>query len=260
MAARYDAVVVGGGHNGLVAAAYLARAGKRVLVLEKRDVVGGACVTEEFVEGYHFSACAFLFGLFRPQVLRDLELERFGYEAYSSDPIATGIFPDGSKLLFWKDLDRTLGGDQADLGARRRGDPRVRHEAAAVRVADGAVAAAPAAVGRAGGTHLPRGGGRESLRRVRQHLGRRPARPPLRVGAAARLLHLPRHGLDPCRAVLPRHVLPVRAPRMGRVRGRVRALRLRQGRHRRRHAGARRLRPPPRRRDPHRSRGRPRSA
>jgi phytoene dehydrogenase-like protein len=106
--ARYDAIVVGGGHNGLVAAAYLARAGRSVLVLERREIVGGACVTEEHIPGYRFSSCAFLFGLFRPQILRDLELGRFGYEAYSSDPIATGVFRDGSRLLIWKDLDRTL--------------------------------------------------------------------------------------------------------------------------------------------------------
>src|SRR5262245_42855386 len=106
--ADYDAVVVGGGHNGLVAAAYLARAGKSVLVLERREFVGGACVTDEHIPGFRFSSCVFLFGLFRPQILRDLGLERFGYEAYSSDPIATGIFRDGSRLLIWKDLDRTL--------------------------------------------------------------------------------------------------------------------------------------------------------
>jgi phytoene dehydrogenase-like protein len=106
--AVYDAVIVGGGHNGLVAAAYLARAGKSVLVLERRDLVGGACVTEEFVPGYRFSSCAFLFGLFRPQILRELDLGRYGYEAYSTDPIATGVFRDGSRLLIWKDLDRTL--------------------------------------------------------------------------------------------------------------------------------------------------------
>ena len=58
--------------------------------------------------GFRFSSCAFLFGLFRPKVLRDLDLARFGYEAYSADPIATGMFPDGSRLLMWKDLDRTL--------------------------------------------------------------------------------------------------------------------------------------------------------
>jgi len=106
--ARYDAVVVGGGHNGLVAAAYLACAGRSVLVLERRELVGGACVTEEHIPGFRFSSCAFLFGLFRPQILRELELPRFGFEAYSSDPIATGVFRDGSRLLIWNNLDRTL--------------------------------------------------------------------------------------------------------------------------------------------------------
>ena len=108
METKYDAVIVGGGHNGLVAAAYLARAGRSVLVLERREVVGGACITEEHVPGFRFSSCAFLFGLFRPQILRDLDLARFGYQAYSADPIATGVFRDGSRLLIWKDLDRTL--------------------------------------------------------------------------------------------------------------------------------------------------------
>jgi phytoene dehydrogenase-like protein len=104
----YDAVVIGGGHNGLVAASYLARAAKSVLVLERRSVIGGACVTEEHIPGFRFSSCAFLLGLFRPKILRDLELNQFGLDAYSSDPIATGIFRDGSRLLIWRDIDRTL--------------------------------------------------------------------------------------------------------------------------------------------------------
>ncbi|MGE0221323.1 FAD-dependent oxidoreductase, partial [Mycolicibacterium sp.] len=65
----YDAIVIGAGHNGLVAANYLAKAGKKVLVLEARDVVGGACVTEELIPGTKWSSCAFIAGLLRPEII-----------------------------------------------------------------------------------------------------------------------------------------------------------------------------------------------
>src|SRR5207253_5135717 len=86
----------------------LARAGGSGAGRQRRDREGGPCVTEGHIPGFRFSSCAFLFGLFRPQILRELELPRFGFEAYSSDPIATGVFRDGSRLLIWKNLDRTL--------------------------------------------------------------------------------------------------------------------------------------------------------
>ncbi|MEQ8206404.1 MAG: NAD(P)/FAD-dependent oxidoreductase, partial [Woeseia sp.] len=80
MTTNYDAIVIGGGHNGLTSAAYLARAGKRVLVLEKRYTVGGASATEEFAPGYRNSSCAFVVGYLRPQIIKDLELARHGLE------------------------------------------------------------------------------------------------------------------------------------------------------------------------------------
>ena len=73
-----DAVIVGGGHNSLTAAAYLARAGKRVALLERRHVLGGASVTEELVPGFRFSRASYVFSLFRPHIIRDLELARHG--------------------------------------------------------------------------------------------------------------------------------------------------------------------------------------
>lgn len=76
--ARYDAIVVGGGHNGLVAAAYLARGGRTALVLERRGVLGGAAVTEELVPGFRFSRASYVYSLFRPQIVRDLDLHRHG--------------------------------------------------------------------------------------------------------------------------------------------------------------------------------------
>src|SRR5215213_5053799 len=108
MAAQYDVAIVGAGHNGLVAANYLARAGKRVIVLEARDVVGGACVTEELIPNSRWSSCAFIAGLLRPEVIAELELPRFGLEMYQGDVLSYSLFRDGSHMFFWKEIDRTL--------------------------------------------------------------------------------------------------------------------------------------------------------
>ena len=72
MANDYDLIIIGGGHNGLVTAAYMARAGRKVLVLEKRPVLGGACVTEETFPGYKVSTFSYVNSLFRPDIIRDL--------------------------------------------------------------------------------------------------------------------------------------------------------------------------------------------
>ncbi|GAS93478.1 uncharacterized protein RMCC_0444 [Mycolicibacterium canariasense] len=104
----YDAVIVGAGHNGLVTANYLARAGKRVLVLEARHVVGGACVTEELIPGSKWSSCAFIAGLLRPEIIAELELERFGLDLYQGDALSFSLFRDGTSFTMWKETDRTL--------------------------------------------------------------------------------------------------------------------------------------------------------
>src|SRR5436189_3978632 len=93
---KYDAIVIGGGHNGLTAAAYLARAGRKVLVLERRHVVGGAAVTEEVFPGFHFSVCSYVVSLLRPEIIRDLDLPRHGLEILPLDgtftPMANGDY------------------------------------------------------------------------------------------------------------------------------------------------------------------------
>ena len=97
MTSRYDAIIIGGGHNGLVTAAYLARGGKKTLVLERRRVLGGAAVTEEVFPGFRFSVCSYVVSLLRPEIIRELELARHGLEILPLDGTFTPM-PDGDYL------------------------------------------------------------------------------------------------------------------------------------------------------------------
>ena len=102
-----DAVVIGGGHNGLACAAYLARGGLDVLVLERRDVLGGAAVTEEPWPGYRVSTASYVVSLLPPRISRELGLQRFGYRVSMIDPDYWVPYPDGSALTLWGDSTRT---------------------------------------------------------------------------------------------------------------------------------------------------------
>ena len=97
MPSHYDAIVIGAGHNGLTAAAYLARAGRKVLVLERRHVVGGAAVTEEIYPGFKYSVCSYVVSLLRPEIIRELELAKHGLELLPLDGTFTPM-PSGDYL------------------------------------------------------------------------------------------------------------------------------------------------------------------
>jgi phytoene dehydrogenase-like protein len=103
---KYDVIVIGGGHNGLTNAAYLARAGKKVLVLERRHVLGGAAVTEEIFPGFKFSVCSYVVSLLRPEIIRDLDLPRHGLEILPLDGTFTPI-PSGDYLWRVNDHGKT---------------------------------------------------------------------------------------------------------------------------------------------------------
>src|SRR5881396_2472476 len=134
MASKRDAIIIGAGHNGLVTACYLARAGWRVLVLERRPVVGGACVTEETWPGFKVSTAAYVNSLFRKEIVRDLHLADFGFEVLERSPSSFTPFPDGRYLLLGPDAEMTR--TEIAKFSPRDAENYPRYEAMLERVAD----------------------------------------------------------------------------------------------------------------------------
>jgi phytoene dehydrogenase-like protein len=112
-----DAAIIGAGHNGLVAAAYLARAGLAVECFERRDLVGGACVTEELWPGVRASPGAYTLSLLRPEIVRELDLASHGLEVTVHEPYLFAPFPDGRKVVTWSDRERTCAAIERDWSA-----------------------------------------------------------------------------------------------------------------------------------------------
>lgn len=106
MSKKYDAIIIGGGHNGLIAAAYLAKAGKKVVCLERRHLVGGAAVTEEIYPGFKYTVASYVVSLLRPEIVRELDLPKFGLEILPLESTVTPL-PDGNYLGRWADHAKT---------------------------------------------------------------------------------------------------------------------------------------------------------
>jgi len=133
MPQRYDAVVIGAGHNGLVAAAYLSRAGLKVCVLERRHVIGGCSVTETLWGNYKVSTAAYVCGLLHPKVVKDLQLHRHGFEILKRDPSSFTPLPDGGYLLLGSD-DR-FNAEQISKFSKRDAESFARYEEAVDKLA-----------------------------------------------------------------------------------------------------------------------------
>ena len=156
----YDCLVIGGGHNGLVCAAYLARAGRRVCVLERRGIVGGAAVTEELAPGYRCSTASYLISLLQPEVERELRLADYGYRVLQRSPSSFTPLPDGRSLLLGPDA--ALNHREIAKFSARDAEAYPRYEAWLTRVAaalEPALAEAPPEL-----LPLPKSWRRHSLR------------------------------------------------------------------------------------------------
>src|SRR4249919_652184 len=105
---EHDVIVVGGGHNGLACAAYLAKAGRDVAVLERRPILGGAAATEDMWDGYRISSASYVVSLMPERIVQELELRRHGYEVSIITPDYFVPFPDGTSLTLWGDLHRDV--------------------------------------------------------------------------------------------------------------------------------------------------------
>lgn len=130
----HDAIIIGAGHNGLVTAAYLAKAGHRVLVLERRDIIGGCCITEELWPGFKVSTAAYVNSLLRPEIIRDLELKKHGFEMLPRNPSSFSPFPDGRYLMMGPDREMTY--REIAKFSKKDAEAYPRYEDMLTRVAD----------------------------------------------------------------------------------------------------------------------------
>ena len=241
----YDAIIVGGGHNGLTAAAYLAKGGLRVCVLEKRDILGGACVTEEVWPGHRVSRASYVVSLLHPKVVNDLRAEATSAtRSHPLDPAYSTLPPDGPPLFFFNDERADGRVDRPALAQGRRGVPGVRGDAGAdgrLPAPDDAAAAAGRSARAARATccrccarpAAPPGWPSATSRLLPRDddVGRRPARRLVRVRRVQGRDGLERRGRRVGRAAHAGHRVQPAAPRARRDRRRARAVGPREGRH-----------------------------